>query len=141
MRTIKYKVWDGEKMHDNLRIYWDADNLNDCFEKEQQYEKRVFLQFTGLLDTHGREVYEGHIIECQQMQGLGKLRGIVHFGTDWRKIGGFDVPDSRLYLDTRPFQKNNGSEFCIFHGNPEIIGNIYENPSLLTPTEVIEKEI
>jgi uncharacterized phage protein (TIGR01671 family) len=85
------------------------------------------MQFTNLKNKNGVEIYEGDVVECEQAQGFGKFRGVVNFGIQDRQ----EWPDPRIYLDTRPFDKNIGNEFCIFHKTPEVIGNVHENPELV----------
>jgi uncharacterized phage protein (TIGR01671 family) len=153
-RIIKFRAWDKEKRvmlckEIGITIWSDGSGSiermgESAFEGEDfiapSIEKFVLMQFTGLLDKNGKEIYEGDIVECEQMQGLGKIKGIVHFGIEERGYDGNLLYDARIYLDTRKldegaFKKRGwGGEFVCFHYNPVILGNIYENPTLLTPT-------
>ena len=122
-REIKFRAWDGKRMHSQQQLVFCGKNYLETI------GGKALMQFTGLKDKNGKEIYEGDIVSCDQVQGFGKVVGIVHFGIDYRESSGW--ADPRIYLDTRQFQKHNGSEFCIFHVQPDVIGNIYENPELL----------
>jgi len=72
----------------------------------------VWMQFTGLKDKNGREIYEGDVVQYE---------------SDFRKITG-----AVGYDEASAAFKIAGNHFTWF--NPEaaeIIGNIYENPELL----------
>jgi uncharacterized phage protein (TIGR01671 family) len=74
------------------------------------------MQFTGLRDRNGREVYEGDIlhIEAHELPFQVKFRGdIVSFEAN--------EPHSNWWERLTP---NKGYQY-------EVIGNIYENPELL----------
>ena len=79
-------------------------------------------QFTGLLDKNGKEIYEGDIIL------LGKNKTytaqIVYRNDSLRiySVGGYFIGD----LD---YIRQCGIEYC------EVIGNIIDNPELLTETK------
>lgn len=141
MREIKFRAWDNtfKDMFIPTGISFVDSEVYGNEKYGASFERSLIhvtlMQYTGLHDKHGKEIYEGDIVSCDQAQDLGwKVVGIVHFGIDFRESSGWCDP--RIYLDTRPFQKHNGSEFCIFHKQPEVIGNIHENPELLKQRKV-----
>ena len=74
------------------------------------------MQFTGLLDKNGKEIYEGDI--CRDEDGLG----VVYWEKDcW--MYGF-VQDDSSY-------KSDGYMLREMVDDCEIIGNIFENQELL----------
>lgn len=82
------------------------------------------MQYTGLKDKNGKEIYEGDIVEThgykKELGGEAEIypiRSAVEFDTGLWSEQGFI-----------------GSGFTWSHGyddHREVIGNIYENPELL----------
>lgn len=74
-----------------------------------------WLQFTGLHDKQGKEVYEGDVV---QRYGEGRYKVYWHeFTASWCMDGHTDITKGDLAFA------------CEVIG--EVIGNIYENPELL----------
>jgi uncharacterized phage protein (TIGR01671 family) len=126
MREIKFRVWDGEKM-----VYPDKDGwYNECkFEGSANpqsvrlgtaIEKLTVLQYTGLKDKNGKEIYTGDIIEMVRIKD--KKNCFVYF------VG--QVTDhgfAGITIDA----KNDYMDFECKDYSYEVIGNIYENQVLL----------
>jgi uncharacterized phage protein (TIGR01671 family) len=120
MREIKFRMWSPEtkvmvdlKKITPLAVHADLlnENLDGLFIPFK--EGYHLMQFTGLLDKNGKEIYEGDIV-----QGC-KIRGIVEYYIDcFRIYGGF------LSEGLGDWGEN----------DREIIGNIYENPELIEVT-------
>jgi uncharacterized phage protein (TIGR01671 family) len=82
-------------------------------------EKAIVMQYTGLKDKNGKEIYEGDVDLSTDGNG-DKWRGIVTWNTE--------SADYELLNKTHGFQR----AFGIIGDEHEIIGNIYENSELLT---------
>lgn len=130
MREIKFRAWvlqdevDGEYiaaeyMEDNVEAFHDP-----LYEHKQG--NIVLMQYTGLKDKNGKEIYEGDIVKAWSTGSCGT------FEVRWRQGG---APCFMLYP---AFQ--NGERWRLHgtqdkHGNyyddVEVIGNIHENPELI----------
>lgn len=105
-------------------------------------------QFTGLTDKNGKEIFEGDVVKCKEFENLG----ISILSTEESKI--FTLDDykgqckttyiSQVFYNEAQFyveEENFESPLCLFFGDMknsqpifeiEIIGNIHDNPELLT---------
>jgi len=125
MRQIKFRVWDPKRkvIEDVGAIDWGADLVPiTCHTLTKKLywmnpEDYTLLQFTGLLDKNGKEIYEGDIVEGNP------------FG--YKRLDKAEVK-----WDDECCQPFNGSCGCCQDKtwsleNTEVIGNVYENPDLL----------
>lgn len=119
MREIKFRFWRDNRMQiaHQLNAYVNSDN-------NFSGDGEVLMQFTGLRDRNGREIYEGDIYQVAK----NVIYRVVFVGTpevfeDEALMGGFGLQNDwrgiLIAFDT----------YAVEHG--EVIGNIYENPELL----------
>ena len=111
MREIKFRGWDekNKEMVCNINLLF-SNCLNDCFEEYEECGLKI-MQYTGLKDKNGKEIYEGDIVEGEDHYNYRLLfNGTVGF-----KDGSFVIFGE-----------------CITHYrwmdySVEIIGNIHES--------------
>lgn len=86
------------------------------------------MQYTGLKDKNGKEIYEGDIVRYWQTRVVMSEKG---------DIGVIDVQGGGFVVKTDHWMKVGDMgieqrELIYINGLPvEVIGNIYENPELL----------
>ena len=136
-REIKFRAWDIEnkemlKVQEldfeptfyGGRIAIRPDQYNDYFDTEDM----ILMQYTGLHDENGKEIYEGDIVLYQDWEmayeGGGNdsfiNKGIVEYCED---NCCFNVTERQTVDLADVLYKDNE--------DLEIIGNIYDNPELL----------
>ena len=164
MREIKFRVWDkqtkrmhicGEDGHDeidfeyktNRAYYYNLQNGCGSLREDSDY---VLMQYTGMYDKNGKEIYEGDIILTQPFRDKPyskkykekRLKGIVEYnvkcgdnfygcegkmkywGAEWRVE----------IIDKEDFEKFGNYNWGRFF-ECEVIGNIYNNKELLNETK------
>ena len=118
MREIKFKFWN-KKLHKmsgvlGLGVIWEY--LVDQW-GIFNWEDVQKLQYTGLKDKNGKEIYEGDVVKLDSWEGVQQIVFIE---------GAFCLADKHgLYV---------GDIHYINHADKNqatIIGNIRENPELL----------
>ncbi|MEC1406843.1 YopX family protein [Bacillus halotolerans] len=140
MREIKFRAWDKKHNHFFDVKEFGKDGSN-CWASSKRGGYRhwnpIFVQYTGLKDMNGREIYEGDIIHC------------VHWFFDGNEIeerftasvgfrdGSFTLENinSRYYSDYTGEENVKGicwiGDINYCEEDYEVIGNIYEDPGLI----------
>jgi len=125
---IKFRYWNNitKTMVNEPRIRKDYEfSLSEYMNTERGWE---WMQYTGLKDKNGKEIYEGDIVEipCTYNEWCSFPAFIKWFNGGWYLANDkreFLEPISKFALDT-----NTASPFL----DVEYLGNIYENHELLT---------
>lgn len=115
MREIKFRAWLPDiQMMNNWMSGVDG-GTKENIESYLDDPDSILMQYTGLKDKNGKEIYEGDI---------------VHFKTKGGNEMTYDVRYSDYHAGFKPTRltQTNYQEITV-------IGNIYENPELLTPTK------
>lgn len=141
-REIKFRVWDVENKEmlevQELdfeptfyggRIAIRPDQYNDYFDTEDM----ILMQYTGLKDKNGKEIYEGDIVKAYFKKGAWKYNDKNYCGYKNGDVQ-YCVDGFILYIENYKEKIYPLSSFGDNDGNInelEVIGNIYDNPELL----------
>lgn len=120
MREIKFRTWnknttDGMVYQDELLICGNYSGvrkdqtLANAFDTITGFYDCILMQYTGLKDKNGKEIYEGDVVK-----GTWGISQIIFYHGAWCYLGGGAT--SRIYTSVK---------------TAKVIGNIYENPELL----------
>src|SRR5258707_1156960 len=133
MRTIKFRAWTGKKMMCQDKQYLASfirrvvpqiilDRGGEDYREHESYLpnggaiSEYLMQFTGLTDKNGKDIYEHDVI---RMFGFRELDIVL-----WCDNGFYTVPlnSEDVSPSLIPHDHRGKSD------SVEIIGNIYENP-------------
>jgi uncharacterized phage protein (TIGR01671 family) len=135
MREIKFRAWNGQYMINSEYgdwvsfdgvIYKEADKTFNTpnIEIENNKSKPLLMQFTGLKDTEGKDIYEDDVCEVRiNIHGKPsdeKFKAGIKYNEN---IGAFQI---KYRCMAGGFCTDNlGSYFL------KVIGNVHKNPELL----------
>jgi len=121
MKEIKFRVWEKEQK----RMFAVYEFNEDHVAEDSIHPRKVciLMQYTGLKDKNGKEIYEGDIVRLGNYPFTKDIEKV-----EWdNSLCGFS-PFAKLlcplYEDDDVGEVRPEASFC------EVIGNIYENPEL-----------
>lgn len=126
MREIKFRAWN------RIVGRWQYFQLTDL-EKQKgaiQWQNLEIMQYTGLTDKNGKEIYEGDILRVPELYETPEMTATAY--VNWEVVFMFGSwhlkgPDYTPELGSTTLYDEHHS----YDEDFEVIGNIYENPELL----------
>jgi uncharacterized phage protein (TIGR01671 family) len=83
----------------------------------------IVMQYTGLKDKNGKEIYEGDFLQAENSDGvLGNIKGYVEY----------DKAKFVVHRYEGHTMAKMGNPLWTFRTSHIVVGNIYETPNLLT---------
>ena len=129
-REIKFRAWEKEikKMFYDIQDYYDTLGYNfdagamcdnNCVFGDLIKDKRLeIMQYTGLKDKNGKEIYEGDIIKYKT----------AYYGNEKEHQ---EVVEWKNDLGCDSFGEPLGIGYLFRGFDIEVVGNKFENPEIL----------
>ena len=126
MREIKFREWETER---KTMVVGEREDYDDSVGFRFAHEeggRRILMQYVGIKDKNGVEIYEGDIVEAYSQGVKGT------FEVKWRQDGSpswilFPAWQSSQMWHLYAVETEKGK----YQDSVTVIGNRYENPELL----------
>lgn len=143
MREIKFRAWhkhpaNGWVMSDVLNIEFSSNSINTkdgSFPLQKNDSIIKLMQYTGLTDKGGDEIYEADIIESDSG---------IRYVVEWvDQLGGFylSIPNTHRGKEILSCAASQHSGDPIVLWQHKIVGNKFENPELFNQGEGPQRSV
>ena len=125
----KFRAWDKEfkEMVDIDEIHWfedEFDFIGDGITFCRRADEIELMQWTGLFDENGKEIFEGDVV--RQVRTQPTTENEIITGVVTMLEGAWLLINDREQLASYLWSETNTNK---------VVGNIYENPELLENME------
>ena len=123
-REIKFRAWNAKHSVPRLRMMYGVylSPEGKVGHPDGEFYDLPLMQFTGLKDKNGKDIYEGDIVESGKMLSI---ISVVRWSTEYASWQ-MESPNGRVAQDIEHMTAKERREW-----DYEVIGNIYENAELI----------
>lgn len=141
MREIKFRAWDADDKRMCFQVYvgtegwhgeyWTDGMMTSCF-SDVNHKDNVLMQFTGLSDKSGKEIWEGDVVSYTYVNDYGATLKDLEDDIKNKVIREVVFKNGQFWpicMFNTDYHDFDDKDLIFIHF--EVLGNIYENPELL----------
>jgi len=132
MRELKFRAWDDVAKRMSYSSTEQFDDMLGFRFDHFETDKPIYMQYTGLKDKNGKEIYEGDILRFVIFNYDGSNEGIKTGFVSWEEqAAAYVIRESLESMDAHWM-------YVVLENDDEVevIGNIYEHPHLMKGDEI-----